>query len=76
MHNAKRKYEKPLLEMEYYTLDTTIASTCGTTTDGDSGSTDQEDEDSMFASTFSTLSDSCDCYTSYGDSGDSYVLNS
>ena len=66
----KKKYKKPILEVEYYTLETTI-SACGETSyDGGGDNNDQTSEDDMFASisAYAINGTSCSCYYSSGNS--------
>ena len=74
----KKKYSKPVLEVEYYTLETTIAACVSTSTDS-SSTPDQTDEENMFASisAYAVYGESnCSCYYSAGSSGSSYSSHS
>ena len=66
----KKKYSKPVLEVEYYTLETTIAacvSTSSASTSTDSSSAPgQTDESKLGFSTYAVYGGSCSCYYSAG----------
>lgn len=77
----KKVYEAPVVEIEYYQLDTSIASNCAIPVSNGPGLAEYHDRCDDYVEPFSTFSarslpsnvqfyeENCDCYTTGGDYG-------